>query len=695
MPRKKSNTSPPPTRKRATRRRHPENREESPDEQGAILESTANSQAEAGAFTQEKDNTTGKGKRPSIRRNRNYHQHIKWTYELNRDIYQCLVKADRSEVGYMERLKTEWDFKHPEYDHLDKKHLREQAIRVENKGLVNEARQDNERNNQTRTEVNNSTSADNTPITTEENTDTLNHPEPILEPTIEPIILEEPEVTQEPEKEVTDEELEQMVNILKPTWYENYNKFCNKKIEERPYTIRKDRKIEDIEMKAVNVIMEEMLKHRGVEIGLWDINVMQYTSAVTLLARHGKLHEKQQTKTKNQKQQPIWITNIENKVEAIRRKLAHVTLIIKCTESGNFTRRQREIERKLRKKYGSTTIKRLTEIKCKLNHDLTAASKSLKDKKTILKRQRINNLFKTNPKGVYRNFRKNKTARVTDPPKPEEVNQYWSGIVSETTDYNKDAPWLEELRREYCKDVVTKIHDIKREHYDKFTKGLKDNNSPGLDLIAGFWNKNCYSLHSTTFNLYAEISKGNLELPQWLVKTRTTLISKGGNTRDPKNYRPIACENIMLKVYTGCIGLLIEEHCIANYIIAPEQAGAKKEMWGCADQLLINKVVLEEAKKYRRNLFTVWLDYRKAYDSIPHPRILETLRLAKIPENIVNAVKALISKWSTQLNLPTENSNIDAGEIRYNKGVLQGDFLSVVLFILSLSPGSFLINKTT
>ena len=214
-------------------------------------------------------------------------------------------------------------------------------------------------------------------------------------------------------------------------------------------------------------------------------------------------------------------------------------------------------------------------------------------------------------------------------------------------------------------------------------------------MIVGFWNKNCDSLHSTTFNLYVEISEGNLELPQWLVKTRTTLISKGGNTRDPKNYRPIACENIMLKVYTGCIGLLIEKHCIANDIIAPEQTGAKKEMWGCVDQLLINKVVLEEVKKYLRNLFTVWLDYRKAYDSIPHPWILEALRLAKIPENIVNAVKALISKWSTQLNLPTENSNIDAGEIRYNKGVLQGDFLSVVLFILSLNPGSFLINKTT
>ena len=54
------------------------------------------------------------------------------------------MKADRSKVGYMESLKTEWDFKHPDYAHLDKKHLREQSIRVEKKGLVNEARQDNE-----------------------------------------------------------------------------------------------------------------------------------------------------------------------------------------------------------------------------------------------------------------------------------------------------------------------------------------------------------------------------------------------------------------------------------------------------------------------------------------------------------------------------------------------------------------------
>ena len=30
------------------------------------------------------------------------------------------------------------------------------------------------------------------------------------------------------------------------------------------------------------------------------------------------------------------------------------------------------------------------------------------------------------------------------------------------------------------------------------------------------------------------------------------------------------CENIMMKVYTGCLALLIDEHCIGNEIIFPD-----------------------------------------------------------------------------------------------------------------------------
>ena len=150
----------------------------------------------------------------------------------------------------------------------------------------------------------------------------------------------------------------------------------------------------------------------------------------------------------------------------------------------------------------------------------------------------------------------------------------------------------------------------------------------------------------------------------------------------------------MLKTYTGTFAKLIEEHLIENDIIFPEQAGAKNGSWGCMDHLLINRVVTDEVRKGRKNLSMIWLDYKKACDSVPHSWILEALRLAKIPEQIISAIEHLIGRWKTDLNIPAVDGNITIGDIIYNKGVLQGDFLSVILFILTLKPLSFLLNKT-
>ena len=46
-----------------------------------------------------------------------------------------------------------------------------------------------------------------------------------------------------------------------------------------------------------------------------------------------------------------------------------------------------------------------------------------------------------------------------------------------------------------------------------------------------------------------------------------------------------------------------------------------------------------------------------------------------------------------ELNLPTKDGNVSVGDIIYHKGVLQGDYLSMILFILSLNPLSYLLKK--
>ena len=99
--------------------------------------------------------------------------------------------------------------------------------------------------------------------------------------------------------------------------------------------------------------------------------------------------------------------NITNRINAIRRKLSHVNLILKCKQEGKYTRKQKIIHGKLARLYGSTKKWRLIDVETRLKHDLSVQSKILRDKKTIVERQRINLLFHSNPKNVYRGFRQN------------------------------------------------------------------------------------------------------------------------------------------------------------------------------------------------------------------------------------------------------------------------------------------------
>ena len=178
--------------------------------------------------------------------------------------------------------------------------------------------------------------------------------------------------------------------------------------------------------------------------------------------------------------------------------------------------------------------------------------------------------------------------------------------------------------------------------------------------------------------------EGESDLPDWLSLAKTALTPKNENTRIAKN----SCINSI-----SCLNIFLQEHCISNNTITSEQAGRKPEVWDCIEQLLLNKSILNEVKQRKRNLITIWLDYQKAFGSIPHDWMIQSLRLAKIPEKLATAIETLTKQWATIVQLQGDQSSITSDVINFFNGIFQGDSISVLLFILSLNPVSYMLGK--
>ena len=90
--------------------------------------------------------------------------------------------------------------------------------------------------------------------------------------------------------------------------------------------------------------------------------------------------------------------------------------------------------------------------------------------------------------------------------------------------------------------------------------------------------------------------------------------------------------------------------------------------------------IFKEVKNSQRNLVTVWLNYRKAFNSIPYSWLLQALKLAKVPGFIVNTTKNLTKAWYTILDLFSETETLTTELIYFLKDIFQRDSLSVMSF---------------
>ena len=277
---------------------------------------------------------------------------------------------------------------------------------------------------------------------------------------------------------------------------------------------------------------------------------------------------------------PRWRILLEQRIDSLRRRLSFIDIILKCKEEQKYTTHQRRIEYKLRKWYRRTTKENLTRIRTLLKQDLASACEQLRRRKVVNERQRINRLFSNNAKSVYRKFKAEEEVNIKNTPSAEQVNSFWKDIWAKETPLNSQADWLKKLETEYCKHVEPKEYTLTMEIFKKILARMHNNKAPGTDLIIMLWIKGLSATHPYLLRILKEVTVGEADIPSWLAITKTMLTPKNQDMHPPENYRPIALQNNMFKVYTSILNHFLQDHCETNNIITSEQAAAKKGSWG-------------------------------------------------------------------------------------------------------------------
>ena len=220
---------------------------------------------------------------------------------------------------------------------------------------------------------------------------------------------------------------------LKVRWRKHFQKYINIDVEEREYRTTINNQPRETLLRVMDIIVSEEIEEieQQYNMNLWTLNVIYYTTAITLLEHEGKLREmKRRTQTR---EKPGWQIRIESRIKAIRKKLSYTYVLIECHKKQHFTKHQKNIKYRMEKQYGKITTSKLKHIQMQLKQDLKIECQKLRDRKVIQQRRYINRLFKNAPKKVYRSMKGQGTVPIKGCIMGESYPTQGRHTVNETT----------------------------------------------------------------------------------------------------------------------------------------------------------------------------------------------------------------------------------------------------------------------
>ena len=174
------------------------------------------------------------------------------------------------------------------------------------------------------------------------------------------------------------------------------------------------------------------------------------------------------------------------------------------------------------------------------------------------------------------------------------------------------------------------------------------------------------------FNLVFE---SNAKIEQWAIAILTPIL-KSGPKMDPSNYRGISILSCLGKLYTAILNKRLMKFVIERGILRPEALGFVAGNRTSDAHLVVHSLIQRYCHQENRKIFSCFVDFSKAFDTIPRDLLFEKLLKYGINGKFFNNIKTMY----TNDNCCIKVGNKLTESFLANQGVKQGCILSPLLF---------------